>query len=327
MLLAAAADAQQKIPYLELTGSNRNLTGNLSHDLFSAQAESLTHKDSILILETRSSLKAGFFSLLIPGAGQVYNGGTANYVKAAGFLAVEAAMIAVNIIWTNKGNAKTNYFQSYADGNSSDWSTYNSTNLGYVIVNPQVHYYNVYKYAQWVVNNYPQLEATNGSTGNDPTIQQYVYSILYSKTFDPNKAPWLQVNWYALNQVEAALGGYFSHQLPAYGQQQYYELIGKYPEFREGWNDENPTYVSYDQLQPATNLSGYYMDQRGLANNLYGVAGTAIDVLIANHFLSAIEAAIWAHGHNKFLQTSLSVTPVPVPGGGYQTQLNVAVNF
>lgn len=95
--------------------TKRKLTGVLSQDLFSPQAESLSHKDSLELFETRSSLKAGLFSLLVPGAGQFYNGGTGNYIKAAGFFALEAAAIAVNIIWTNKGNNQTTFFQNYAD--------------------------------------------------------------------------------------------------------------------------------------------------------------------------------------------------------------------
>ena len=46
--------------------TKRKLTGVLSQDLFSPQAESLSHKDSLELFETRSSLKAGLFSLLVP---------------------------------------------------------------------------------------------------------------------------------------------------------------------------------------------------------------------------------------------------------------------
>ncbi len=318
---------QDKVPFLETNQSASMLTGVLSQDLFYVQTEGLSHRDSLLRLETRSSLKAGLFSLLVPGAGQVYNGGTGNYIKAAGFLAIEAAAIAVNIIWINKGNNKTTYFQNYADGTASEWGQYGTN--GYVTGNSQVHYYNVYKYAQWIVNNLPAIEAQAGTTpSGEAIIEAHIGGVLKNSTFNPSEAPWLQVNWDELNLVEANMGGYFTHILPPHGDQQYYELIGKYPEFREGWNDENPTFFSADQLNNVTNLSSYYMGQRGEANNLYGVAGTAIGVLIANHFASAIEAAIWAHGHNKFIQTSVGIYPVPLQGVvAYQTQLNVAVDF
>ena len=69
--------------------------------------------------------------------------------------------------------------------------------------------------------------------------------------------------------------------------------------------------ISYDQLKDDVEAAEdyYYMQQRGDANNFYGVAGTALGVLLANHFLSAIEAAIWAHGHNKWIQTSVGMSP------------------
>jgi hypothetical protein len=332
-LVSLSANAQSRIPFLAVSQSKHELTGSLSQDLFAAQPESLSHQDSLFMLETRSSLKAGVFSLLIPGAGQIYNGGTGNYIKAAGFLAVEAAAIAVNIIWTNKAKDKTTYFQNYADGTASEWSSYGQN--GYQPNNPQVHYYNVYKYAQWIYGNISALENQNGtSDAGKNVISQNIGELFHTLThqqgaaFDPTQAPWTQVNWKALNNIEFAMGGYFSHVLPPHGDQQYYELIGKYPEFRQGWNDENPSYLRASDLNNTTNLSSYYMGQRGEANNLYGVAGTAIGVIIANHFVSAIEAAIWAHGHNKIVQTTVGVSPIPLQGiVAYQTQVNVAVNF
>jgi len=334
LMVGASAYAQSsnesfhdKIPFLETNQTANKLTGVLAQDLFLAQPENLSNTDSLTMLETRSSLKAGLFSLLIPGAGQIYNGGTGNYIKAAGFLAIEAAAIAANIILTNKANNKTTYFQNYADGTSSEWNSYGTD--GYVSGNSQVHYYNVYKYAQWLVNNVNAIEDNAGTTSsNRADISNNINKILKNSTFNPSLDPWLQVDWKYLNLVEAKMGGYFSHLLPPHGDQQYYELIGKYPQFRQGWSDENPAYLSFEQLNSDTKLSGYYMEQRGQANNLYGVAGTAIGVVIANHFLSAIEAAIWAHGHNKMVQTSVGVAPVRLQGVVvYQTQMNVAVNF
>jgi hypothetical protein len=303
-------DHQDKIPFLETSQSVNMLTGDLSHDLFSVQEDTLSHADSLALLETRSSLKAGFFSLLIPGAGQVYNGGTANYIKAAGFLAIEAAAIAVNIMWNNKGNNQTTWFQNYADNVTATTG------------------YSVLRYAQWIQLNFNVW---------DPTADDATKSLVSEMiNLNGGPAPWDKVNFEKLHAVETALGGtsagqFFTHNLPQHGDQQYYELIGKYPQFREGWNPGAATdnvNTSYDQLKYSVevNQDNYYMGQRGLANHYYSVAGTAVGVVIANHFLSAIEAAIWAHGHNKFVQTSVGVAPLP-QGFGYQTQLNVAVNF
>ena len=283
--------------------NTKQLTGVLSQDLFSNQPDTLSHRDSIAVFETRSAFKAGFFSLLIPGAGQVYNGGTSNYLKAAGFLAIEAAAIAANIIWTNKGNNQTTFFQNYADAN-----------------------YSVLRYAQWIQLN------LNSWDPNDAAIEKLVNEMFVNN----GPAPWQKVDFRKLNEVENILGQtsagtFFAHNLAGYGSQDYYEIIGKYPQFREGWNPNAATdnvNVTYDQVKDNVEVAqdNYYMDQRGKANNLYGVAGTALGVVIANHFLSAIEAAIWAHGHNKLVQSSLEVTPLP-QGLGYQTQLNMSVNI
>jgi hypothetical protein len=301
LMIGASADAQSpngaprdKIPFLETDESASMITGVLSQDLFAAQPESLSHKDSLYMLETRSSLKAGLFSLIVPGAGQVYNGGTGNYLKAAGFFAIEAAAIAANIIWTNKGNNQTTFFQNYANAN-----------------------YSPYRYAQWIARNY---------TVWDPNISP----TLINEMLDGVQ----KMDFTELNEVEGILGQtsaaeFFAHQLAQYGTQDYYEIIGKYPQFREGWSTASGLSVTnYDSLRynVAVSQDNYYMDQRGLANNLYGVAGTALGVVIANHFASAIEAAIWAHAHNKLIETSVSVSPLP-QGLGYQTQFNVVVNF
>jgi hypothetical protein len=284
-----------RIPFLESDPKNP-LTGMLSQDLFAAQPQALSHRDSLHLQETRSSLAAGVFSLIIPGAGQVYNGGTGNYLKAAGFLALEAAAIAVNIAWNNKGNNQTTFFQNYANG-----------------------HYSALRYAQWIALNYKRW---------DPTISQTLINEMLAEV--------QKNNFEKLNAVETDLGTtsdgqFFTHNLPAYGQQQYYELIGKYPQFREGWNlnaGADTVNVTYDQLKYNVEVEqdNYYMGQRGLANHYYSVAGTALGVVIANHFLSAIEAAIWAHGHNKEIETTVGVSPLPV-GLGYQTQLNVVVHF
>ena len=289
-------------------GRERRLTGNLSQDLFSGPSDSSTHNDSLYLLDTRSSLKAGLFSLLIPGTGQIYNGGTVNYITAAGFLAIEAAAIAGNIIWTNKANSQTSYFEQYADGTASD--------------NYQDGHYSVLRYALWL--------QVNAHIWDPNWITDGVQQELNKVFVNTGPAPWDKVDFTALTNVENDLAGKMpgsDDHLLSHGTEQYYELIGKYPQFRAGWFDEVFPFNQYSLLEAATPNSGYYMDQRGLANNYFGYAGTWLGILIANHFASAIEAAIWAHGHNKLVQTSVEVTPLPVAGTGLQTQFNLAVNF
>lgn len=296
------------------------LTGVLSEDLFAGQP-SIAVRDSIRRvdnIETRSALKAGLFSLIIPGAGQAYNH---DYWVAAGFLAVEAAAWAVDFVWTTKANNQEKYYMTYADGTAAD--------------NYQNAHYSVVRYAQWIKSNYVQLEQYNQTTPQGQQAIAQVINQLLPGTINPSEAPWLQVDWYALNTIEANMGGYFTHQLFPHGNFEYYELIGKYPQFRQGWVDSPYSLwlqngqqgaAPIDYSQADTPNSGYYMDQRGLANNLFSVASTALGVVLVNHFASALEAAIAAHVYNKHVQAHVKMSELPM-GLGYQTQFQLAVSF
>lgn len=171
------------------------------------------------------------------------------YLKAGIFLALEAAVITTAVIYDNKGDRKTNEFQDYADDYKSDPTT--------------GHYWSVIKYAQWLIDN-----------------KQADPNIIISN--DPNLPPWEQVNWSLLNDAENG------HRLPNHGEQQYYELIGKYPQYSPGWNDFN----SSDYHDVSANFL-FYSTLRGDANDLYAVASTAVIGIYINHFLSALDA-VWS---------------------------------
>ncbi len=291
------------------------LTGDLAVDLFSSDTSVNIHKDRTL--ETRAALKAGLFSLLIPGAGQIYNGGTTNYIKGAAFLAVEAAGWIVNAVWMKKGNDQTNAFRAFADS-----------------------HYSVVRYAQWIQMHYQSWEEYGIGNGNgtggqvqDPAIvNQYVGQMVTSSS----GPPWDQINWPALNLVEKALGGgFFSHWLFIRPNVEYYKEIGKYPQFIEGWEGANGfsapplSDTTYEQLlafNTPQSIYFYYGQQRALATHLYTVASVALFVILANHFASAIEAALWAHSHEKRIVTSVGLSPLP-DGLGYQTDLQVSLRF
>ncbi len=331
LLLSLAAKAQTPTDdfYLKSTAATSNkmqridLTGVLSQDLFAVQPMNETQDSLVDVTETRSALKAGAFSLLIPGAGQLYN---RNYLKAAAFFAVEVAGWVVNAMWTQKANNQTVYFQNYADGTAN-----------YKLPGGQADpygnaHYSVRRYVEWIQANWQQLLILGGHSPTDNTDPSVVTVMQYEPTMVVNSgqpAAWSQVDWYSINQVEGALGGYFTHFLPAHGDQQYYELIGKYPQFRQGWDDSpyakgTTNFTAF--MDYSTTNSGYYMDQRGKANSLFAVASTAIGVVLVNHFASAIEAAIWAHNHNNAVQAHVSMSKLPT-GFGYQTELQLAVNF
>lgn len=228
-------------------------TGNLSFD---AKQVLESYKESNLpqiVLQNenkKSPFLAGILSLLVPGAGEIYS---EEYLKAGIFIALEAAVITTAVIYDGKGDDKTTEFQNYADA-------YN---------NPD-HNWSVVKYAQWLV----QYEHNND--------QDLLNRIIISS--DETLPPWKRVNWTELNAAEKG-----SHKLPRHGEQQYYELIGKYHQYSSGWNDFTGG-GNKDQLSP--NFL-FYSGMRGEANDFYSVASTAVIGIYVNHFLSALDA-VWS---------------------------------
>lgn len=137
------------------------------------------------------------------------------------------------------------------------------------------HNWSVVRYAEWL----NQYEGANIKINPDESLP-----------------PWERVNWSELNAAESG-----SHKLPPHGEQQYYELIGKYHQFSSGWNDFTGG-ANKDQVSP--NLI-YYSHMRGQANDFYAVASTAVVGIYVNHFLSALDAVWSSIQHNKTLAVKI----------------------
>ncbi len=116
------------------------LTGNLLYDL-TADTTNIVSKDSsdikgkIVYKRLYSPLRAGLFSLAIPGAGQFY---TKNYLKGSLFLGGEVLLWALYLTYEKKGDNQSNDFQKYANEN---WS--------------------VVRYAGWINTNFNKTIAIN----------------------------------------------------------------------------------------------------------------------------------------------------------------------
>jgi hypothetical protein len=96
-----------------------NLSGSLYNDskiILKSFHQIETHPFADDIPGRKSPMLSGFFSALIPGAGQIYN---EDYWIAGIFVALEAAFITTAIIFDKKGDDQTESFQNYADEN---WS-------------------------------------------------------------------------------------------------------------------------------------------------------------------------------------------------------------
>lgn len=202
---------------------NIKLTGNLNADAKIILNDFKPNNQITLVTTNlqnkKSPMLAGLLSALIPGAGEFYAG---SYYKSAIFFALEVGLVAVAVIYNNKGDDKTKEFENYADNvtDNSGWS--------------------VVRYAQWI----------NQYKGKNIQINP-----------NTNLKHWERVNWSELNSVERQISG-FSHTLERHGAQQYYEMIGKYHQFSPGWWDFkggsnnfeiSPSYAYYSGLRGEAN--------------------------------------------------------------------------
>lgn len=126
--------------------------------------------------------------------------------------------------------------------------------------------WDIYKYAAWLKReNFPGSQVINENEPNREILRQQV------------------------NEVERVN---FSHTLPDFGAQQYYEVIGKYNSFFAGWSFIDDTQLTrnnwFDYKSAGIDA---YMTERQKANNYYDNASLAITGVILNHLLSAADAA------------------------------------
>lgn len=134
--------------------------------------------------------------------------------------------------------------------------------------------WDVYRYAQWLVDQ--QFTGSSVINPNEP---------------DKNVLR---------GQINICESQNFSHTLPPFGDQQYYEVIGKYQNFLKGWSDaigkdiNKNNYGTYqlDQVD-------YYMGERALANDYYSYGTTTLMIVILNHIVSAIDGVLSVNSYNN----------------------------
>ena len=264
---------------------NYNLTGNL-------------FADSKIVLNDYEELSAVFAlddlpdkkSPLLAGVMSAILPGSGEfyvgeYLKAAIFFAVEVTLITVAVVNNNEGDDLTAEFEAFAD---EHWSAVD--------------------YSEYMMDHWQELGLS----------EQCVIDINY----EGNLQPWERVNWDDLNHCEGQVG-VFSHRLPPHGQQQYYELIGKYKQYSSGWDEFNGT--SYNQVPQ---IMKDYAVMRGNANDAYNVASTAVVGLYINHLLSAVDAIWSATTYNKNLAVKMRVQNIQFADRiELVPTLNISYNF
>lgn len=215
---------------------------------------------------------------LIPGSAQAVH---KKWLRAGLYAAVEVLGIVQNRHHSNKAKRLEKQYYDFVDQN---WS--------------------VVKYANWLIG-YNQYYETNlnlldiwqSGAAQQPT---------YSKFED-----WAQVDLERLRVLERQTiyftslpGGTvqrdlaFSHVVPDYGSQQYYELASKYYQFSPGWRDFSVANNAAEigairwDYETISMLSPMWLDgslQADRFNNHYRYASNWVSLLLINHIISAFD--------------------------------------
>ncbi|MDP3024830.1 MAG: hypothetical protein Q8O10_04780 [candidate division Zixibacteria bacterium] len=114
-----------------------------------------------------------------------------------------------------------------------------------------------------------------------------------------------------------------SHTLPSSKDQQYYEMIGKYDQFRFGWDDFAGALSTFNR--------DIYLGMRHDSNSLLDKANRFVMFSIANHLLSAFDAALSVRSHNrkgeKFSQVDLKIRLTEYNGNEIIPKFTVSTKF
>lgn len=214
-------------------------------------------------------------SAVLPGSGQAANN---KWLRAGAYLAAEALLFTVHISRLNEAKKQERVYVEFANEN---WS--------------------VVTYAKWLVDYYDQNNLSNSAI-DELRNQVQGLNPSYNTEID-----WNIVDIELLRRVERNTpfiypdrsGNNFSHVMPDYGSQQYYELISKYYQYGPGWRDfgnnqnggslDNPYKLNWDGTDmPFNFFRGSTLAER--FNDNYRLAGNMLSLLVLNHIVSAFDA-------------------------------------
>jgi len=277
-----------------------SLTGNLRYDL--ALLENGHFEETSLRRKLPPKIPQSIaLSLILPGAGQYYNG---DKKRSMAFISAEILLVGGYFAWKSRGNDGVDEYQAYAHAR---WS-------------PR-------KYAEWL----NEFSGYGGPPISLPEITDEQFQ---------NPTGWNEDQIVAVrrffNDIRTAegssfyltTGASFSHVLPYFGEQQYYELIGKYFQYAPGWSDytANPDEDAEVVIGNSPNSEFLFYD--GIhtdANTNLRRASRMTGLIFALHFASAVEAAVSAKFKNERYKPTVSIQPNR--NGGYTTLAGLSVKF
>ncbi|WP_457651315.1 hypothetical protein [Rhodocaloribacter sp.] len=269
----------------------------------------------------RRSVPLAFaLSAVLPGAGQVYN---RQWVKALVGISVEAALITGYAVWRGQGLDEERAYQAFAN---AQWDPA--------------------KYASWL-NDYQVFLNQQFNAGISTVDIAVPSGIDFTNPGSWSSADRQVVDAFfsQIRSVERRVfhpetGAAFSHQLPNFGDQQYYELIGKYFQFAPGWRDYpvwvdaegnftvaiDPEMTGPNGEKPNVSETFFaYAEDTAHANDLLRRASRLSLLFIVNHLVAGIDAAISSKLHNERIATSFGLTYNP--NGAPQPAASIRFSF
>lgn len=118
---------------------------------------------------------------------------------------------------------------------------------------------------------------------------------------------WNEDEWRDWMQQHPEFGD-TTHTLPETKTQQYYEMIGKYNQFKAGWEDYQ------DGGPTVTAKRDKYMIMRQNSNDEFEKASTCAMLTLANHIFSSLDAAWTIRGVNRKIESKLRMSYRKVNG-------------
>ncbi len=243
----------------------------------------------------RSAGLAFVSSALVPGLGQ----GVVNdqWIKTGIFVALEGAALYGHFKNLDLGRDLERRYWDYVE---TGWSAA--------------------KYVQFLVDYNNFHFPNNRKNYNDiATTGSNLAALIASGNFPANvRQEWPLIDIQKLRQLESQIlyggtsGNAFSHFIPDYGSQQYYELVSKYFQFGPGWKDFN---VSVDQINwEIEGMSDAWLGGAAKSkrfNDRLRSARNMASIVFVNHIVSGFDALFSARLHNHRIETAFS----PVDGG------------
>lgn len=240
-------------------------------------------------------------SAIVPGAGQVYN---KQWVKAAVAIGIEAALIAGYAVNRSRGLDAEDAYKAYAH-----------------------EFWDPAQYASWLNDYVDYLELEDGAEiGADPVVIPSGIDFTNPDGWTVDDRQMVRSLFIQIRGVEEQIyhpetGASFSHKLPYFAEQQYYELIGKYNQFAPGWVDYptwrmggeftiaiDPEHTGPGRTKP--NIQGRFLEyasDHADANTFLRRASRMSAVIVLNHVVSAIDAAITSKLHNDRLDADVAL--------------------